>query len=244
MTAAADGAAALAFDAIDVAKVSRVYGQKRALHAVDLRIAAGESIALVGPNGAGKSTLVGILATMVVPSTGEVRYGGRPADAEIRRAIGVVAHESLLYGDLTGRENLRFFAALYGVGDPRSAADEALRRVALDEQAADRATRTYSRGMLQRLALARALIHRPQLLLLDEPFTGLDRQGIDLLRRLLAEERARGAMLVVVTHDFDAAADLVDRVLVLDRGRVTIDERVGSDPRLLLDAYRRGVRAA
>jgi len=239
-----------AFDAIEVSKVSRVYGHKRALHSVELRIGAGESIALLGPNGAGKSTLVGILATMTVPSTGTVRYGGRAADEEVRRAIGVVAHESLTYGDLTGRENLRFFAALYGVADARAAADEALRRVALDEQAADRAARTYSRGMLQRLALARALIHRPQLLLLDEPFTGLDRQGIELLRRLLAEERARAAMLVVVTHDFDAAADLVDRVLVLDRGRVTVDERVGAaggDPRggaLLLDAYRRGVRAA
>jgi heme exporter protein A len=165
---------------------------------------------------------VSILATLVTPSSGEVRYG-ELGDAQLRRAIGVIAHESLCYGDLSGRENLRFFARLYGVAGAATRADEWLVRVGLSEEAAERPARTYSRGMLQRLAVARALVHEPRLLLADEPFTGLDRSGVELLGGLLAEERARGAIVVVVTHDFDAVAELVDRVVVLGRGRVTHD---------------------
>jgi heme exporter protein A len=188
--------------------------------------------ALLGPNGAGKSTLVGILATLVTPSSGEVLYGGHELDEEMRGTIGVIAHESLCYGDLTGRENLEFFARLYHVEKKRAA--EMLARVGL-EQAANRPARTYSRGMLQRLAVARALIHRPRLLLADEPFTGLDRAGVELLAQLLAEERAAGALIVVVTHDFDAVAQLVDRVVVLQRGKIAHD---GPQPASLAEVYR------
>jgi heme exporter protein A len=182
-------------------------------------------VALLGPNGAGKSTLVGILSTLLTPTAGEVRYGGRSArdDDELRGAIGVIAHESLCYGDLTGRENLELFARFYAVRDARGRASELLARVGLTDEAARRPARTYSRGMLQRLAVARALVHRPQLLLCDEPFTGLDRAGVELLGALLADERARGAMLVVVTHDFEAVSSLIDRIVVLTRGRVTHD---------------------
>jgi heme exporter protein A len=124
---------------------------------------------------------------------------------------------------LSGRENLQFFARLYDVAAPAARADELLERVGLTEAAA-RPARTYSRGMMQRLSVARALVQRPQLLLCDEPFTGLDRTGVELLGRLLAEERERGAILVVVTHDFEAVATLIDRVVVLARGRVARDE--------------------
>jgi heme exporter protein A len=212
----------MTFDAVELRGVGKVYGRQRALGGVDLRLAAGQATALLGPNGAGKSTLVGILSTLVQPSSGEASYGGRAADAEVRGAIGLLSHESLVYGDLSGRENVRFFARLYGVAEADRASDALIDRVGL-AAAADRPTRTYSRGMLQRVSLARALVHRPQLLLLDEPFTGLDRAGVELLQRLLAEERARGAILVVVSHDLAALVGLIDRVAVLERGRLVAD---------------------
>ncbi|HEX8954475.1 MAG TPA: ABC transporter ATP-binding protein, partial [Polyangia bacterium] len=170
----------MTFDVVDARGLTKVYGRQRALAGVDLTLRAGEATALLGPNGAGKSTLVGILSTLVSPTAGSVRYGGadaasaaQPEDDELRGAIGIIAHESHCYGDLTGHENLVFFARLYGVPDAHAAAERLLARVGLRD-AARRAARTYSRGMLQRLALARALLHRPRLLLLDEPFTGLD----------------------------------------------------------------------
>jgi heme exporter protein A len=218
---------------------------------VDLTLRAGEATALLGPNGAGKSTLVGILATLVSPTAGSVRYGGgaksddaEVADDELRGAIGVIAHESHCYGDLTGHENLVFFARLYGVGDAHATADALLARVGLRD-AAHRPARTYSRGMLQRLAVARALVHKPRLLLADEPFTGLDRAGVALLSELLAEERARGCIMVVVTHDFDAVAPLIDRVVVLARGRIAHDAAAppSRSTAALADVYRAAVQS-
>jgi heme exporter protein A len=235
----------MSFDAVEARGVTKVYGRQRALAGVDLTLRAGEATALLGPNGAGKSTLVGILATLVSPSTGEVRYRGAPdGEDALRGAIGVIAHESHCYGDLTGRENLTFFARLYGVPDALAAADRLLARVGLTD-AAGRTARTYSRGMLQRLAVARALVHQPRLLLADEPFTGLDRAGVALLGELLAEERARGAILVVVTHDFDAVAPLIDRVIVLARGRVAHDAPApaGRSTAALADVYRAAVHS-
>src|SRR6476620_6622182 len=182
----------MSFDAVEARGLTKVYGRHRALAGVDLTLRAGQATALIGPNGAGKSTLVGILSTMVTPTAGTVRYGGAEVgEDELRGTIGLIAHESLCYGDLTGRENLIFFARLYGVADAPRAADALLTRVGLAD-AAGRAARTYSRGMLQRLAVARAIVHQPKLLLADEPFTGLDRDGVALLSELLREERARG----------------------------------------------------
>jgi heme exporter protein A len=235
----------MALATVEARGLTKVYGRQRALAGVDLTLKRGEAVALLGPNGAGKSTLVGILSTLLPPSAGEVRFDGRRAgdDDALRGAIGVIAHESLCYGDLTGRENLVFFARLYGVRDARGRADTLLARVGLDGEAAGRPARTYSRGMLQRLSVARALVHTPELLLCDEPFTGLDRAGVALLGALLAEERARGAILVVVTHDFDAVAALVDRVVVLARGRITRDEPAPAarTTAALADLYRSAV---
>ena len=216
--------------------VYQAYGRQPALRGVSLSLAAGEAAALLGPNGAGKSTLLRILSTLERASRGTVRWSGREADAGTRASIGVVAHESLCYADLSARENLAFFGALYGVADPAGRATELLARVAL-EAAADRPARTYSRGMLQRLALARAIVHAPRLLLLDEPLTGLDRQGIQLVVGLLAEEKARGASILVVSHELSAIAPLCDRVLVLSRGRIVRDEALtaGADLGLIYD---------
>jgi heme exporter protein A len=235
----------MTFDAVEARGLTKVYGRQRALAGVDLTLRAGEATALLGPNGAGKSTLVGILSTLVSPTAGSVRYGGSDGgDDALRATIGVIAHESHCYGDLTGYENLVFFARLYNVPDARAAAEALLTRVGLRD-AAGRAARTYSRGMLQRLSVARALVHQPRLLLADEPFTGLDRAGVTLVGELLAEERARGCIMVVVTHDFDAVASLVDRVVVLARGRVAHDAAAPA-PRTtaaLAEIYRAAVQS-
>jgi len=236
----------MSFDSVEARGLTKVYGRQRALAGVDLALRAGETVALLGPNGAGKSTLVGILATLVSPTSGSVRYGGsEPGDDELRAAIGVIAHESHCYGDLSGHENLVFFARLYGVSDAHAVAARLLARVGLSEEAASRPARTYSRGMLQRLSVARALVHKPRLLLADEPFTGLDRAGVTLLGELLAEERARGCIMVVVTHDFDAVASLVDRVVVLARGRIAHDAAAPAarSTAALADVYRAAVQS-
>jgi heme exporter protein A len=231
-----------AFDRIEARGLERVYGRQRALGGVNLTLRAGEAVALLGPNGAGKSTLVSILATLVTPSRGEVSYGGDEASEDVRRQIGVIAHESLCYADLNALENVQFFARLYDVPRPAERARELVARVGLSDEAAARPARTYSRGMLQRLAVARALVHSPRLLLADEPFTGLDRSGVELLGRLLAEERARGTILLVVTHDFDAVSEIVDRVLVLHKGKLALDEPTPAD-RNLGALYRRVIRS-
>ena len=207
---------------VEARGVHQAYGRQAALRGIDVGVKAGEAVALLGPNGAGKSTLLRILSSLERPSRGEVRWGGRSADAEVRRGVGLVAHESLCYADLTARENLRFFAELYDVDD-RARVDALLDRVALTA-AADRPVRTYSRGMLQRIAVARALVASPRLLLLDEPFTGLDRQGVATLAAILDEEKARGAAILVVSHDLPAIARLVDRGVVLHKGKIVRDE--------------------
>ena len=219
--------------------VGKVYGRHRALAAVDVTLRAGECALLLGANGAGKSTLLGILSTLVRPSSGELTFGGRSPDAEVRAAIGVIAHDALVYGDLSGRENLDFFAALYSIAD-RSRVTSLLKRVGLAD-AADRAARTYSRGMLQRLAVARALLHAPRLLLLDEPFTGLDAAATRTLAALLDEERKGGAMLILATHDLQSVAGLATRALVLRRGRIAHDVPAPADAGALRSLYERAV---
>jgi heme exporter protein A len=203
---------------VAVRKVGKRFGQHRALANIDVELRAGEVCALLGPNGAGKSTLLGILSTLVRPSSGDVSYhegesAVRPDD-RLRREIGLLAHASLCYGELTAVENLVFFGGLYGIADPTARAHALLDQVGLDEKARLRAARTYSRGMVQRLALARALVADPSLLLLDEPFTGLDRGGALALGKRLGQARAEGAIVLVVTHDLEAIAEVTDHVVV------------------------------
>ncbi len=209
---------------VAVQKVGKRFGHQRALVGVDLELAAGEVCALLGPNGAGKSTLLGILSTLVRPTSGAVTYvdgdAARPADDRLRGEIGLLAHASLCYGELTAVENLVFFGGLYGVADPEARAHALLDQVGLDGKARARVASTYSRGMVQRLALARALIADPSLLLLDEPFTGLDRGGALALGQRLGQARADGVIVLVVTHDLEAIAEVTDHVVVLRRGQV------------------------
>lgn len=211
----------LDFTAVTVADVSRTYGRRRALARVSIEAQAGRILGLFGPNGAGKSTLLNILATLLRPSQGEVRYGThRAAEAgeALRASIGVLGHDLYLYPDLTAAENLAFFGQLYGVSGLDARVREALALGRLSDRANDRSG-GFSRGLRQRLALERALLHRPRLVLLDEPFTGLDDASARILIERLRGLAAQGAIVVMATHDFDTADSLVDDAVCIDRGR-------------------------
>lgn len=217
------------FDRVALADVSRHFGRRRAVSKVSLSIGAGDILGLLGPNGAGKSTIIGMLATLVAPSAGSVRYGERSAaDAgpELRGRIGLLAHELHLYPELTARQNLEFFARLHGT-DPRTCVDGALDAASLTERGADYVS-GFSRGMRQRLALERALLHTPRLVLLDEPFTGLDDRAVTIVSDRLRTLAARGAIVILATHDLDLADGLVTRVAIIRDGRLITDEPGGS----------------
>ena len=231
------------FDALHVQDVSRLYGRRRALSHVTLSCRAGEIVGLFGPNGAGKSTLLGVCATMIRATAGRVLYGDREArelgDA-LRGRIGVLGHDLFLYGDLTARENLEFFGRLYDVPNRRSRIAAALEHARLTDRAGDPVNR-FSRGLRQRLALERALLHDPALVLLDEPFTGLDDESAALLAVRLRALRDAGAIVLMATHDFDTADGLVDRAACLLAGRMRAIP-AGSDR--LRERYRRALTEA
>lgn len=225
---------------VEIAKVGKRYGNERALGGVSIELAGKSMCALLGHNGAGKTTLLGILSTLVRPSDGKVRYrskDGDVTDADARREIGMLAHASFCYPELSAYENLEFFAGLYGVDGDKPALTAILDRVGLESRARSRAARTYSRGMVQRLALARALLTRPSLLLLDEPFTGLDRDGALALGAELGKLRDEGAIVVVVTHDLEAIAGRADHVVILRRGQLVFEERGTYDYERLKGVY-------
>ncbi len=210
--------------------VSRAFGRVHALYQCSAAFSAGSSTVVVGPNGAGKTTLLQLLATLERPDDGAVRFEGASGVRDsvqdrhaIRPHIGLVAHDSLLYADLTGIENLRFTAQMYG--RDTALADTWIARVDL-AHAADRAVSTYSRGMRQRLSIARALLPQPTLVLFDEPLTGLDRSARAFLFDTVTRLRAANRIVVIVTHHLDWPADLLDSALVLEAGRPRFHGRV------------------
>lgn len=228
------------FDHLTVSDVSRFFGRRRALSHVSLACKAGEIVGLLGPNGSGKSTLLAVVATILQPSSGTVRYGthtAREAGVGLRGQVGLLAHDLQLYPELTARENLQFFAGLYGVSDPRVCADRALERVGLATRGDDLVL-GFSRGMRQRVALERALLHEPRLVLLDEPFTGLDEASRRALSSRLRELRTQGRIILLATHDFEAADGLVNRAVMLQDGRVL---PFGEPSTSLRDRYHRGM---
>ena len=217
------------FDEVRLADVSRHFGRRRAVSQVSLTLRSGDIVGLLGPNGAGKSTLIGMLATLVAPTSGTVTYGGQPANAlgaALRGSVGLLAHELFLYSELSARQNLAFFAQLYGL-DAGSTVDRALNAAGLADRADDDVS-SFSRGMRQRLALERALLHEPRLVLMDEPFTGLDDSAVGFVAGRLRRLAAGGAIVVLATHDLDLAEGLVNRVALVRGGRLLSDEPAAS----------------
>jgi heme exporter protein A len=210
------------FSTLRFVDVSRNFGRRRALSRVTLTAEAGTITALLGPNGAGKSTLLSIAATLLQPSSGRVVYGdveAPSAGAALRARLGLLGHDLYLYQELTAAENLRFFAQVYGLDGIERRVDAALDRAGLTERRDD-LVGGFSRGMRQRLALERALIHEPRLLLLDEPFTGLDEAARKALRDRLRVAREAGAILILTTHDIAAIEGLTDASVTLVDGRL------------------------
>lgn len=209
---------------IEARGISKIFGRRGVLDDVDLVVGDGELVALMGPNGAGKTTLLRIMATLLEPSSGEVYVQSvavRDDPLRARRAIGVIGHSPYVYDDLTALENLSFYWSMYGL--PRAgferAGPEMLERVGLSHRMHDR-TAVFSRGMRQRLAIARALLHSPGVLLLDEPFSSLDQKGVAALSQILLEEKSRGRSVLVVSHDVERISSLADRAEILSGGKV------------------------
>ena len=213
--------------AVAVAGLSKTFGRTRALVDVDLSVAWGETLAVLGHNGAGKSTLLRVIASLVRPDAGTVAVGGfdRTKDAAAARSIvGYVAHQPLLYDDLTAEENLAFYARLYGLRDPRPRIAEVLDDLGASAWA-NRRVRGLSNGMQKRVAIARALLHRPSVVLLDEPETGLDVDGLAMLDRLVRTVTDGGAAVVMTTHGMERGFGLADQIAVLAEGRVALGGR-------------------
>ncbi|MGD9763863.1 MAG: heme ABC exporter ATP-binding protein CcmA [Candidatus Binatia bacterium] len=232
--------------ALEIDQVSKRFGLVAAVNEVSCSIAAGEAVLLLGANGAGKTTLLRLCATLLRPTRGHIRIAGLDAAAHgaaARRKLAVLGHESFLYPDLSAAENLSFYARLYGVSEPHARAAALIEQLGLRGWA-HRAVRTFSRGMVQRCALARVLLHEPEILLLDEPFTGLDVEARELSCGALRDAHGRGAALLISTHDLQLGLSLCARAIILARGRiawqgpVTADEAPALERRLRELAFR------
>ncbi|MCS7088265.1 MAG: heme ABC exporter ATP-binding protein CcmA [Thermoflexales bacterium] len=218
-------------------RLGKRYGLRPVLRGVSLQVARGEFVAVLGANGAGKTTLLRILATLTRPDAGALWIGGVDAlrhPERVRQQIGLVSHHSLVYGELTAAENLRFYGWLYGLrGDAlERRIEEALRQMDLWSRRHDRA-RTFSRGMTQRLTIARALLHDPAVLLLDEPFTGLDQGAAATLSSLLREAALEGRAVIMTTHEIHRGLEGVTRALILRDGQIVHEQRDDLAPQLL-----------
>jgi heme exporter protein A len=230
---------------IDVRRLVKTFGWKPVLRGLDFHVEPGEFVALLGPNGAGKTTFLRILASLSRPSMGEVTVGGYrlPGQAAaVRRILGVVSHQPLLYGDLTAEENLRFFGRLYGVPRLETRLREVLEMIGLSARRRD-LVRQYSRGMQQRLAIGRAVLHEPEIMLFDEPHTGLDQEASQMLDEVLRQVAARGRTVVMTSHDLLRSAELATRVDILSRGVIAASyPRASLEPDALPALYREAIR--
>ncbi len=229
---------------IKVNKLVKRFGSKTVLRGLDFEVKQGEFVALLGPNGAGKTTFLRILASLSRPTLGAVQVAGHPLPSQasaVRASLGVVTHLPLLYGDLTAEENLQFYGRMYGVMAMKPRLDEVLEKVGLAARRHD-LVRTFSRGMQQRLAIGRAILHDPEVMLFDEPHTGLDQDACDMLDKLLKDVAGRGRTVVMTSHDLARVESLASRFDVLSRGVVTStikrDELVQFN---LLDFYRQSL---
>jgi len=231
---------------IDVKRLTKRFGPKVVLQGLDFQVSQGEFVALLGPNGAGKTTFLRILSTLSRPMTGLVRIAGYelPGEsAEVRKRLGVVTHLPLLYGDLTAEENLRFYLRMYSVRGGDDRINEVLYLVGLEKRKRD-LVRTFSRGMQQRLAIGRAVLHDPEVILFDEPHTGLDQDACTMLDKVLQEVAARRRTIVMTSHDLTRVSNLASRFDVLSRGKIiasTQSNQLGKGN--ILDFYQQAIQS-
>lgn len=227
--------------AVEVRDLTRTFGVRKALDKVSFELPRGAFLSVFGPNGAGKTTLVRILTTLSMPSKGSAKICGLDVvedSDKLRSRIGLISHNPLLYPDLTAEENLLFFSDMYGISDPPDRVRELLISVELDHRRLD-PVRTFSRGMLQRLSIARALLHRPEMLFLDEPYSGLDPHAMDILDNLIAQIR-QDHTFVMISHDLDKGLELCSHALILARGKVVLSEAKGD---IDVDAFKATYRS-
>jgi heme exporter protein A len=226
--------------ALEVREVSRTFGARKALDKVDFELPKGAFLSIFGPNGAGKSTLLKVLSTLTIPSQGKARVLGLDVieDAvELRERIGFISHNPLLYPDLSAEENLEFFAELYCLDNPKERIHELLTAVELDHRRLDLVS-TFSRGMIQRLSIARSLLHKPDVIFLDEPYSGLDPHAMDILDSLIAQIRDEHTF-VMISHDLQKGLELCSHALILAKGKIVLfEEREAIDPDAFAATYR------
>jgi heme exporter protein A len=225
--------------AIDIRGLAKSYGETPALRDIDLKVRRGDFLAVFGHNGAGKTTLIKLLSTLVKPSSGEARVGGfdlRKDSGMVRRQIGVVTHQTLLYDDLSAYENLKFYGKMYSVRNLDERIQQLLAEVRLESRSRDRVG-TLSRGMQQRLAIARALIHDPAIVLLDEPGTGLDQHAGAMLADIIGSSTRGQRTVVMTTHSLEQGLDLSNRVVILTEGRIAYEDSGRPDIGSLREIY-------
>jgi ABC-type multidrug transport system ATPase subunit len=205
--------------------LKKSFGNFDALCGVDLHVKRGEFMTLFGPNGAGKTTLIKLLATLTSPTSGTLSvygYDVRKDVNNIRSVIGVISHDPYLYDNLSAFENIKFFGTLYGLDDVDNRARSVIKQVGLERRMND-LVRTFSRGMKQRLTVARAIVHEPKILLLDEPYTGLDQHGAQIFGEMLSNLKSQRRTILMTTHNIDEGLDLSDRIGILAKGKIVLD---------------------
>jgi heme ABC exporter ATP-binding subunit CcmA len=213
---------------IEIKKLTKQADNKLILRGVDLSIKKGETVAILGPNGAGKSTLLKVLATLIKPTSGLITVNDmdlKKNHIEIKKIMGYLPHSSLLYDHYTPLENLVFFGNIYGVKNVEQRAIELVKEVGLSFFL-NEPVKNFSRGMIQRIAIARAIVHEPEILLLDEPHTGLDQGAIGILNNVILSMKAKGTTTLMVTHDFKQAAEICDRIIIVKNGKIVDDFRI------------------
>jgi heme exporter protein A len=230
---------------VEVAELTRKFGPTQAVAGVTFSLAPGECLALFGPNGAGKTTLLRVLAGLLKPTSGNARVSGIPLPGGplARSRIGLISHHTMLYEALSARENVAFSARLYGIRDAGARVEDSLRRMSMLERA-DASIRSLSRGMQQRVSIARAMVHSPQLVLADEPYSGLDESGARALTALLQELRSAGTAIIVVTHNLVEGLSLATHAAVMQRGKFVRYDAAGRiDAKSYAATYREALAA-